>query len=39
MFYGSNSWAYTRLGHIKLSEKELTKMLGNGDVRIRLEMN
>jgi hypothetical protein len=39
MFYGSNSWAYTRLGHIKLSEKELKKILGNGDVRIRLEMN
>jgi len=38
VFYGSNSWAYTRLGKINLSEKELKKLLGNGDVTITLSM-
>ncbi len=38
VFYGSNSWAYTRLGHISdKSEKELTELLGNGNVTITLE--
>jgi hypothetical protein len=33
MFYGSNSWAYTRLGTIDdLSDSELSNLLGNGDV-------
>ena len=35
VFYGSNSWAYTRLGHI--TEKradEMTELLGNGDTSI-----
>lgn len=33
MFYGSNSWAYTRLGTIDdLSDSELNNLLGNGDV-------
>ena len=36
LFYGSNSWAYTRLGHVELSEAEMTELLGNGDVTIRL---
>lgn len=36
VFYGSNSWAYTRLGHIDLSEREMTKLLGNGDVTITI---
>ncbi len=35
IFYGSNSWAYTRLGKITdLSEKELSDILGNGDIEI-----
>ncbi len=35
LFYGSNSWSYTRLGHITdKSEQEMTKLLGNGDVEI-----
>ena len=34
IFYGSNSWAYTRLGHINLSQEEMTELLGNGDVTI-----
>ncbi len=38
VFYGSNSWAYTRLGHISdKNEKELTELLGNGDVTITIE--
>ena len=32
IFYGSNSWAYTRLGHVDLPQKEMTNLLGNGDV-------
>ena len=32
VFYGSNSWAYTRLGHIDLSKEEMTDLLANGDV-------
>jgi outer membrane murein-binding lipoprotein Lpp len=38
VFYGSNSWAYTRLGKINLTEKELTNLLSNGDVTITLSM-
>ena len=37
LFYGSNSWAYTRLGHIDMTQEELTELLGNGDVEITLE--
>ena len=37
IFYGSNSWAYTRLGHIDLSEQEMLNLLSNGDVKITLE--
>ena len=32
VFYGSNFWAYTRLGHIDLSKEEMTELLANGDV-------
>lgn len=32
VFYGSNSWAYTRLGHIDLTKEEMTDLLSNGDV-------
>ncbi len=34
VFYGSNSWAYTRLGHIDMTQEELTELLGNGDAEI-----
>ncbi len=38
VFYGNNSWAYTRLGHITdKSADELTELLGNGDVTISLK--
>ncbi len=39
MFYGSNSWSYTRLGKINLTEKELNDLLGNGDVTITLSLD
>ena len=38
VFYGSNSWSYTRLGKINLSNEELENLLGNGDVTITLSM-
>jgi len=39
IFYGSNSWAYTRLGKITgLNEKELEDTFGNGDVTINLSV-
>ena len=37
IFYGSNSWAYTRLGHVDLTKEEMTKLLGNGDVELILQ--
>lgn len=40
VFYGSNSWAYTRLGHISdQNAEELTVLLGSGDVTITLQLN
>ena len=39
VFYGSNSWAYTRLGKIAdKSASELRELLGNGDVTITLTL-
>ena len=39
VFYGGNSWAYTRLGHITDQTPEQMKtLLGNGDVTITLSM-
>ena len=37
VFYGSNSWAYTKLGHIDLSQQEMSDLLGGGDVSITLQ--
>ena len=37
VFYGSNSWAYTRLGHITdQTPDQMKALLGNGDVTITL---
>lgn len=36
IFYGSNSWAYTRLGHVELTKQEMTDLLSNGDVSISI---
>ena len=39
VFYGSNSWTYTRLGKITdKSAEELEELLGSGDVTITLEL-
>ncbi len=37
VFYGSNSWAYTRLGHVDLSQQEMRDLLGHGDVTITMK--
>ncbi|MBO4831631.1 MAG: hypothetical protein J5569_04045 [Oscillospiraceae bacterium] len=36
VFYGSNSWSYTMLGHAELSAEEMAGLLGNGDVTVIL---
>ena len=39
LFYGSNSWSYTRLGRISgMTEAEIAEMLGQGDVTITLSL-
>lgn len=39
VFYGSNSWAYTRLGRITdKPAEELEELLGGGDVTVTLEL-
>ena len=38
IFYGSNSWAYTRLGHVDLSRQEMTSLLSRGDKTITITM-
>ena len=39
VFYGSNSWAYTRLGHIiDKTDEEMAELLSNGDVVITLSL-
>lgn len=38
VFYGSNSWSYTRLGHIEgKTQEELTGMLGTADVTVTID--
>ena len=38
IFYGSNTWSYTKLGHISLSKSELTELLGEENVVITLNL-
>ena len=38
IFYGSNSWSYTRLGHVDLDAARMTELLSNGDVTITIEV-
>ena len=38
VFYGSNSWSYTRLGHVELSAAEMSDLLSHGDVAITLSV-
>ena len=37
IFYGSNSWSYTRLGHIELSQQEMAALLNRDGVTVKLE--
>ena len=40
VFYGSNSWSYTKLGHITdSSEYTMEELLGNGDVSIKISLS
>ena len=40
VFYGSNSWSYTRLGHIEdRTKKELSQMLGEGNVSLTIRID
>lgn len=36
VFYGSNTWSYTKLGKMALPEDEVTELLSNGDITLRL---
>ena len=36
LFYGSNTWAYTKLGKMNLSEQEVIDLLSNGNVTIKI---
>lgn len=38
LFYGDNSWAYTKLGRMELSKSEVTALLSGGDVTITLSV-
>ncbi len=38
IFYGSNSWSYTRLGKIDLTENQITDLLSKSDVTVTLEL-
>ena len=38
IFYDSNTWAYTKLGHINLPKSELTDLLGDCDVTITITL-
>jgi hypothetical protein len=39
VFYGSNSWAYTKLGHIEnTSAEEMKKRLGSGGVNVTISI-
>jgi hypothetical protein len=38
VFYGSNSWSYTKLGRLDLSKEEIVDLLSEKDVVIELKM-
>ncbi len=37
IFYGSNSWSYTPLGHINLSRGEITRLLSGNSASVNLK--
>ena len=36
VFYGSNSWAYTRLGKMNIPEDDVTELLSNGNITLKI---
>ena len=36
IFYGTNTWSYTKLGHVNLSQSEMTELLGNGNMTVEI---
>ena len=38
LFYGSNSWSYTRLGKMDIPEHEVVELLSNGDVELKISI-
>lgn len=36
VFYGSNSWAYTRLGKMDIPQDKVNELLSSGDVELKL---
>ena len=36
VFYGSNSWAYTRLGKMNIPEGDVTEFLSNRDITLKI---
>ncbi len=38
MFFGSNTWSYTRLGHIDMTEEELEFLLDKESVRLVISL-
>lgn len=38
VFYGSNSWSYTRLGKMDMSERDVIELLSNGDVELKISI-
>ena len=37
LFFGSNSWAYTRLGHMNLSKENITALLSHNEIIIKIK--
>ncbi|MBR3617970.1 MAG: hypothetical protein IKN46_04770, partial [Acholeplasmatales bacterium] len=38
IFYGSNTWDYTKLGHINLSKEELINLLDKDNIILEITM-
>ena len=39
VFYGSNSWAYTRLGKMNIPEGDVTELLSNEDITLKITID
>jgi len=37
IFFGTNSWSYTKLGHINLNQSELNNLLNKNNVTLKIE--